>query len=415
MRCIGTTILLLTLGTVVALAQTAASRPVEGWSEVLFQDQFPNEQIHRRKWVQATGVRISDPELPPAVTFHGGGLDRATLKTRTFPMNVGSAVLTIQLVVDPGTTGAFRVDYLDERDRWVRLLTLQPQETVGFHDPLVYQQALPVGALHQAGALRFRAVGLERGGRWHLLRVQVEGFAEQNVMTADIAGPDWGWLGVYDADQDVQRDVAVPYAEAFPIGQSLALLAPAEIDQWHFNYWTVAGEITHERLLPVTMDASNEAVAHYWPATESLAMVRVVLSDRRARVAMRLAGGPLLQPDATGVYHLRVGDSVDLDPTPADVGLVFVGWSDGGPARRTLVVSGDVVLQARYAVRGDLNGDGLLDKLDVDALILALASPEGFHERFPDVPADLVGDLDGDGRLTEADVDPFVGLFFDED
>ncbi len=408
--------------TLPATAQVATSGPVDidridaVAPEVPFAEAFQGGTISRRKWPHQVGVHLSDPLLPAAATFTADGGARASLRSRTIPLNVGSAVLHYTLAAEPGTAGSFQVDYRDARGRWQRLARRTPQQAVSLADPFVDQKPLPLAALHSEAALRFRAVGLDGFGGWHLLDVRLETFAEQHVLTADVAGPDWGWLHRLDPEGGDWTETPVPFAEAFPFGQQVTLLAPAEIDRWQFNHWTIGEQIEAARYLDMQLDAATAVVAHYWPTLADAALAEIRVESNLAGavpVQVRLAGGPPLPTSGPGRYALRAGERIEIVPRRLAGRYVFNAWADGvEEAARTVQVRLDRRFRARYVLLGDLNGDGALTGLDVDALILALADPEGYHARFPDLVADRIGDLDGDGLLTEADVDPFVSLFF---
>lgn len=57
--------------------------------------------------------------------------------------------------------------------------------------------------------------------------------------------------------------------------------------------------------------------------------------------------------------------------------------------------------------RGDLNGDGQVDFLDINPFVLRLSNPEGYHERFPCVPPENA-DINGNGVVGFDDINPFV-------
>jgi hypothetical protein len=57
-----------------------------------------------------------------------------------------------------------------------------------------------------------------------------------------------------------------------------------------------------------------------------------------------------------------------------------------------------------------MNGDGELDKLDVDEFVLALTDPVCYGERYPDLDRVQRGDVNGDGEFDGLDVERFVEL-----
>jgi len=58
---------------------------------------------------------------------------------------------------------------------------------------------------------------------------------------------------------------------------------------------------------------------------------------------------------------------------------------------------------------GDLNGDDIADRNDVDAFILALTDPNTYEEIYPWVGV-FNADVNGDGRVNAFDIDPFITL-----
>jgi subtilisin family serine protease len=72
-----------------------------------------------------------------------------------------------------------------------------------------------------------------------------------------------------------------------------------------------------------------------------------------------------------------------------------------------VVVSGAVTDGA--LVRGDINCDGVIDFLDIDAFVLALSDPAGYAAAYPDCNW-LSADCNGDGVVDFDDVNAFVAL-----
>lgn len=93
---------------------------------------------------------------------------------------------------------------------------------------------------------------------------------------------------------------------------------------------------------------------------------------------------------------------------------VFERWEIGGrtcPDGQNVVtrmVDRDLAALAEYAALGDLNGDGLVDRYDLDAFVLATVDREGYAERYPDLDRLRRGDMNGDGVIDELDIEPFV-------
>jgi hypothetical protein len=58
---------------------------------------------------------------------------------------------------------------------------------------------------------------------------------------------------------------------------------------------------------------------------------------------------------------------------------------------------------------GDLNCDGAINFDDVNAFVLALSDPAGYHAAYPTCGY-LLADINGDGAVTFDDIDPFVAI-----
>jgi len=94
--------------------------------------------------------------------------------------------------------------------------------------------------------------------------------------------------------------------------------------------------------------------------------------------------------------------------------LTFERWVvDGkcetaGEGRFTHFLSTDTLAVAEYALLGDMNGDGKLDRFDLDEFVLAMVDPLEYAERHPDLDRLRRGDLNSDGVIDRADIEPFV-------
>lgn len=60
-------------------------------------------------------------------------------------------------------------------------------------------------------------------------------------------------------------------------------------------------------------------------------------------------------------------------------------------------------------IPGDLNGDGVVNNLDIAPFVQALTSPAAFAASYPDTPIEA-GDINDDGATNNLDIAPFVAL-----
>ncbi len=79
-------------------------------------------------------------------------------------------------------------------------------------------------------------------------------------------------------------------------------------------------------------------------------------------------------------------------------------WSATRQLSWVNTVVGDPLMT--FAIMGDMNGDGILNSLDVEGFKLALASTDIFEAQYGFDPISR-GDFNGDGRLNSLDVTEF--------
>jgi hypothetical protein len=114
------------------------------------------------------------------------------------------------------------------------------------------------------------------------------------------------------------------------------------------------------------------------------------------------------------------GEWLALLAPPRTARMAFVTWTVNGQALasgESLLehrVRGDDLLVARYALLGDVNGDDMLDKFDVEVFVAALIDPSGYARQFPDLDLMLRGDVNGDGAFDALDVEDFVDLLLSD-
>lgn len=145
----------------------------------------------------------------------------------------------------------------------------------------------------------------------------------------------------------------------------------------------------------------------------------LVLIESAKDVALRVAADEKPAETVTGirVFDLPYGTRLRIETPLRTPAQVFTAWSavgiGDGAARLeepsiSFVVERNTRLRGAYAALGDMNGDGVADKLDVDVFVLALLDPAEYQRRFPGLNAVRRGDANGDGVLTNRDIEPFV-------
>ena len=176
----------------------------------------------------------------------------------------------------------------------------------------------------------------------------------------------------------------------------------------------------------LTLDATAdlEVVAHYrpWVAGREAASVAIV-SEPLPGVPITLGTEPELLTTtlhADSEFPCLTGEWLTLVAPPRTRRMVFVGWVVNGenlPGADNLLehhVTGDDVLLAEYALLGDVNGDDVLDKFDVDLFVAALIDPLGYAEVYPELDRLQRGDINGDGAFDALDVEGFVELLLND-
>ena len=97
-----------------------------------------------------------------------------------------------------------------------------------------------------------------------------------------------------------------------------------------------------------------------------------------------------------------------ITPSPAYVALdgaggVYVAATVDTPETLVVMKLDDA------ALLGDLNCDGAVDGLDVDAFVMALTDAGTYRDEFPGCDP-MLADTNGDGYVDGLDIDPFVSL-----
>ena len=121
--------------------------------------------------------------------------------------------------------------------------------------------------------------------------------------------------------------------------------------------------------------------------------------------AQTVASGTFDAPDTPGVYTFTlenaVANVVETLNTPPDYSPVVSATVQFSPASINFTVG-------NYAI-GDLNCDGSVNSLDIDAFVLALTAPTDYNTQYPSCEL-MLADCNGDSTVNSLDIDPFVSV-----
>jgi len=317
------------------------------------------------------------------------------------------------------------VEYRSADGRWhaIERVVADGHDSVGFSQHI---RVLPDDALHAAFRVRFRANVDDADDAWYLGNVSVVGFEPRYLLAVGVRPPRSAPVEVVAEGQTERLDGTTPFTRSLLLGTRVYLAAPPVVDEWVFSHWSVDGalQVDRQRVLRLEMGRNVEAVANYrpWVPGRSEASVAIV-SVPAAGVPIALGPEPeRLYTDVLGEteYRCLTGEWLALLAPSRTERLVFAGWVVNGqalPSDENLLehrVTGDDVLLAEYVRLGDMNGDGELDKFDVDEFVLALIDPVGYAEQYPDLDPMQRGDINGDGVFDKRDVEGFVDLLLND-
>jgi len=405
-----------------ALLPPAVSSP-----RPIFSDSFRSDELDRTKWELARGVELGehwagDGSRVRELRLAGRAGDA---ELRSVPLDVSE--LTVASVTysarpeNDAPAGELVVEYWNGA-QWENLDKLRAD--LAHAKPAVRRTVrLPLAAYHDGFQLRFRTPRRSPGA-WCLQHVAV--IESPSGPAATLAADLW-------PARDAQVHIAVgnerpafpaeaPYRRTFAAGTRLMLLAPAEAGGWGFSHWTVDGvaQPAQQRVLTLELAGNLDAIAYYSPfAPRAAARVEIDSAPLRVPLDLRLLPGMLLGEAAVAQRFLP-GERIRLTAPAQTPRAVFRAWRVNGQpeaeGQTTLLhrVSGDARLTAEYDLLGDMNGDGRLDKLDVDSFMLALVDPQAYGEGHPGLNRVRLGDINGDGAFDEQDIDPFADLVLGE-
>ena len=125
---------------------------------------------------------------------------------------------------------------------------------------------------------------------------------------------------------------------------------------------------------------------------------------------------PIFQPLAvgevvcgeTGLYEYQGEFCRDTDWYEIVVtGIVGIEWYVEGEFCQDYVILGDCAASGMQ--RGDTNGDGSINSLDIDPFVEALVDPEQYNIDYALLLWQCTADINCDGSMNSLDIDPFVG------
>ena len=253
------------------------------------------------------------------------------------------------------------------------------------------------------------------GGRWLIQQLRIRRSADDQGTLRIDAMPVRPYQVFAAAGDALPRGLVLPARIAPEPG--LKLLAPAHVGSWVFWRWELDGQFqpVRRRVLDLGRRNAWEAVAHYRPGADQVVRLHVdQVPDPAAPPRVLLDGMPLPPADGPTGYALLPGEQVTVE-TPTRTGRArFDYWEidglpiEGAGPRLILPVRGETNLRAVYVLLGDMNGDGRVDRDDVDVFVLALADPQAYARRYPQLDRVARGDFNDDGVLDWADIEHFV-------
>lgn len=208
--------------------------------------------------------------------------------------------------------------------------------------------------------------------------------------------------------------------------ERILLVASADADGLIFSHWEIDGErqAERQRMAPVTVTRSLRATAVYGPPMDGgpgVATISITATPRSAAAIDIISGSErVARIETEGELRMLSGETFRAVAPVRRAKLAFWRWSiDGRPQTTDAVsldhtVASDADLVAEYARLGDMNGDDILSRGDVELFILSLAQPSEYERRFPGMNRERRADVNGDGSVNQTDIDAFVELLLGE-
>jgi len=398
-----------------------------------FFDDFSGSELDRRKWEVAAGAALARDLTAAGEPVAAVRLARDEQTPDRRP-ELCSAVIALPAVrgaeltyqvqhrgVEAGE--ALLVECLGADGQWlpVERVVADGRDSLAFSRHAI---ALPQAALHSGLRVRFCPAANDADDAWYLGAVAVVGYDPAYAVTVRTWPALNAHIEMYVAGERLGGNA--PFTRSIQAGTRLHLAAAPAVGGQVFSHWTVEGqpEGRRQRVLALDVEKPVRVVAHYrsW-VPQRLPTELTIASEPQPGIRIELGAEPgqpytHLMTDLT--YACLTGEYLTLSAPSRTDGLAFSSWVVNGQPLASganvieHVVTGSDVLLAEYVRLGDMNGDGELDRFDVDAFVLALIDPEAYAGQFPDLDRTLRGDINGDGGLDALDVESFVDLLLSE-
>ena len=399
-----------------------------------FHDDFKGPALDTSRWQATLGVSIvRNPVDRSCMTLR---LMQSCTGTKRGATVLTSADIDLEDVSGAEVTYSVRphdvdvgesllVEYRTRDDTWTLLerVVANPGSGAKFSER---RHILPADALHAKFRLRLSAELNDPDDAWYLRSVSILRRKPECELAVHSHPREGVLCTIASGDPTQIRQEATPGRRTYPCGTGAVIAAPAAQDGWVFDAWTTEGQSgsLRQRVLALELSRDTNLTARYrpWGGSRSVARVTVVsLPDAGVPVDVCIDQVYLPAENTTDAdLEVLTGEFLQLTVPSRTLHWVFETWLVDGTAvyapspTLELRVTGDTVVLAEYALLGDMNADGRLDKFDVDAFVTALIDPEGYALQFPGVNRVRRGDVSGDGVLDALDVEQFVDLMVEE-
>jgi hypothetical protein len=331
---------------------------------------------------------------------------------------------------------------------WRRTDVLQdhPQTEVGLHGPLWVQLAPRLSTssgedirptlerVHWWAIRGARLASLDRQGPASDTDVRLEGASGGDPPMAEARSAAMDLVDVLDAclcyavraiDLDPDEDLSVEYLASDRVWRVLRTIQAAAAEARGYSWFVDAlpDDALHGEMR-VRVRASIHGSGAAWEIDGACIVTSrtllLIASRPELAVPVRMTG---LDPDrvpavveTVALTPVDVPARVRLSAPARAARLSFERWwiderpQPAGQTALDLHLRGDTVATAEYARPGDMNGDGGLSPRDLDLFVLAMADPEEYALRYPDLDRVIRADLNGDGLVDQLDIEPFIEL-----